>query len=139
VSLAEDEDVPAIATTAPSAVEKRDLLGNVCFYLHFVVMVYILSGWIVPFAPALLFYAAFMPLVAIQWQFNKNSCVLNNIESLLRYGTWRAEQNAEEGAWLLTLVKNATGVALKAWQMDAITYGVMFVLWGAAVLHLLWW
>src|SRR5436190_4611933 len=101
MSMAEDDDYPALATTAPSPLEKRDLLGSFCFYLHFAVMLYILGGWAIPFAPLLVFYLGFVPAMAIQWQFNKNSCVLNNIESWLRYGTWRAEQNAEEGAWLM--------------------------------------
>ena len=139
MSTVPDEDVIAIATTAPSPVEARDLLGNFCFYLHFAVMIYIVAGWTIPVRPMLMFYLGFLPLVAIQWQFNKNSCVLNNIESWLRYGTWRAEQNAEEGAWLLTLVRNATGIALKPWQMDAITYGVMAGLWLGGFSHLYWW
>jgi hypothetical protein len=134
-----DDDYPAIATTAPSPVEKRDLLGSFCFYFHFVVMIYILTGWAIPLAPVLIFYLIFIPAVCIQWQFNKNSCVLNNIESWLRYGTWRAEQNAEEGAWLMTLIKGITGIQLKPWQIDLITYGIMASFWGAALSHLLWW
>ncbi|HEX2593152.1 MAG TPA: hypothetical protein VHL34_16750 [Rhizomicrobium sp.] len=139
MSVTDEDDYPAIATTAPSPVEKRDLLGNVCFYFHFAVMIFILAGWAVPLAPVLVFYLVFIPAVAIQWQFNKNSCVLNNIESYLRYGTWRAEQNAEEGAWLMTLIKNVTGVQLKPWHIDVITYGIMGSLWFAGLSHLLWW
>ena len=139
MTLSPDDDVPALATTAPSPAEKRDLLGNFCFYLHFAVMIFIVSGWAIPLRPVLYFYLGFLPLVAIQWQFNKNSCVLNNIESLLRYGTWRAEQNAEEGAWLMTLIRNVTGIRLRYWQVDLITYGVMASLWAAAFSHLYWW
>lgn len=140
MSLADDDETPAIATTLPSEVaEARDLLGNFCFYLHFAVMIYIVLGWAVPFAPALMFYLGFLPAVAVQWQFNKNSCVLNNIESLIRYGNWRDPHNKEEGAWLQTLIHNATGILLKPWQVDGITYVILLVLWGAALSHLLWW
>lgn len=139
MTLSPDDDVPALATTAPSPLEKRDLLGNFCFYLHFAVMIFIVAGWAIPLRPALFFYLVFLPLVALHWQINRNSCVLNNIESYIRYGTWRAEQNAEEGAWLLTLVKNITGIALKPWQMDLVTYGVMALLWVAGLSHLYWW
>ena len=65
--------------------------------------------------------------------------MLNNVESWLRYGTWRSEQNAEEGAWLMTLIRNVTGIALKPWQVDLLTYGVMAGLWFAALSHLYWW
>jgi hypothetical protein len=148
MSLTGGDDFPAIATTVPSPVELRpnagnaggrDLLATLCFYFHFAVMLFILAGWAIPFGPAILFYLAFIPAVAVQWQFNKNSCVLNNIESLMRYGTWRAEQNAEEGAWLMTLIRNLTGIQLKPWQVDLITYGIMASLWGAGLSHLLWW
>ena len=139
MSLSPEEDVPALATTAPSPVEPRDLLGNFCFYLHFAVMIFIVAGWAIPLHPVLFVYLGFLPLVALHWQINKNSCVLNNIESWLRYGTWRAEQNAEEGAWLMTLIKNITGIHLKPWQVDLITYGIMSLLWIAGLSHLYWW
>ena len=140
MSLADDDEPPAAASALPSHVaEARDLLGNFCFYLHFAVMIYILIGWGVPLRPALIFYLAFLPAVAIQWQFNKNSCVLNNIESLIRSGQWRDPNNKEEGAWLQTLVHNATGVLLNAWQVNALTYAILSVLWFAGLSHLLWW
>lgn len=135
-----DDDVPVLATTAPSPLEKRDFLGNFCFYFHFAVMIFIVAGWALPWAPVLYFYLGFLPLVALHWQFNRNSCVLNNIESLIRYGTWRSTQNAEEGAWLMTLIKNVTGVELKPWQTDLLTYAVMATLWSVGLAHLKgWW
>ncbi len=139
MSLAPRDDVPALATAAPSPLERRDLLGNFCFYLHFAVMLYIVAGWAVPFTAALAFYLVFLPAVTIQWQFNRNSCVLNNLESWLRSGAWRDPGNREEGAWLMTLIRTVTGLALQPWQVDLITYGVMAVLWGAAFSHLAWW
>ena len=73
MSLAQDDESPAAASTLPShAAEKRDALGNFCFYLHFAVMIYIVTGWLIPFPAALCFYMGFLPAVAIQWQFNKN-------------------------------------------------------------------
>jgi len=140
MAVTPDEDVPALAATLPSPAEKRDLLGNFCFYFHFAVMIFIVAGWAMPWTPVLYFYLAFLPLVALHWQFNRNSCVLNNIESLLRYGTWRAEQNAEEGAWLKHLIGKVTGIQLQAWQTDALTYCVMALLWLAGLAHLeAWW
>jgi hypothetical protein len=138
-AIEDDEEVPALATTAPSPVEKRDLLGNFCFYLHFAVMIFIVGGWAIPYAPILWVYLAFIPAVAIQWQFNRNSCVLNNAESWLRHGTWRSEQNAEEGAWLMTLIRNITGIALTYRQVDLLTYGAMAALWSLGLWHLRGW
>ena len=140
MSLADDEETPAVATALPSHVaEKRDALGNVCFYLHFAVMLYIVTGWLAPLHAALVFYMCFLPAVAVQWQFNKNSCVLNNIESMIRTGRWRDPNNREEGAWLQNLVLNVTGILFRPWQMDAFTYFILAVLWSAGLSHLFWW
>ena len=139
MSLAPEDDTPALATAAPSPNEKRDALGNFCFYLHFVIMIYIVAGWAIPVRATLYFYLAFLPVVAAHWQINRNSCILNNIESWLRYGTWRSVRNAEEGAWLKTLIKNVTGLDLATWQVDLITYGIMALLWAAGFSHLRWW
>ena len=66
MSLADDDEAPAAASTLPSHVaETRDLLGNFCFYLHFAVMIYIVIGWAVPLGAALIFYLGFLPAVAI--------------------------------------------------------------------------
>jgi hypothetical protein len=140
MSFTDDKETPAIATALPSdAAEKRDALGSLCFYLHFAVMIYIVIGWLVPLPAALIFYLCFLPAVAVQWQFNKNSCVLNNIESLMRSRRWRDPNNREEGAWLQTLALNLTGILFKPWQMDAFTYFILAVLWSAGLSHLLWW
>ena len=139
MSLSPDDNIPVLATTAPSPLEKRDALGGFCFYLHFAVLIFIVGGWAVPVPAVLYVYLAFLPLVILGWQLNKNSCILNNIESYIRHGTWRSEHNAEEGAWLMTLIKNVTGIQLKHWQVDCITYGFMSLLWFAGFSHLKWW
>ena len=67
MSVTDDEEAPAIATALPSHVaEKRDALGNVCFYLHFAVMIFIVTGWLMPFHGALVFSMCFLPAVAVQ-------------------------------------------------------------------------
>jgi hypothetical protein len=128
-----------IDAALPDHPAKRDLLGGFCFYLHLAVMVFILSGWIDPWRPGLYIYVGFLPLVILQWQVNKASCILNNIESWLRSGRWRNPQNKEEGAWFLNLVKDLTGVTLTAGQANAINYGVVIALWLVAIWHLAGW
>lgn len=140
MTMADDDKTPPLATTLPSqAAEKRDALGNFCFYLHLVVMVYIVAGWLVPLHGALVFYLWFLPLIPIQWQFNNNSCVMNNIESLIRTGQWRDPNNKEEGAWLMTLAESVFGYRFKPWHIDVFTYSVVASFWLAALSHLLWW
>ena len=140
MGTAPNEEISDPATLSkPAAAAKRDLLGNFCFYFHFAIMIYIVVGWAVPLRAALAFYLAFLPAVALHWQINKNACVLNNIESWLRTGAWRDPNNREEGQWLLTLVRDVTGLEFTPAQMDAFTYCVLAMLWGLGLWHLLGW
>jgi hypothetical protein len=120
-----------------AAPQKRDLLGHVCFALHFAVMLTILGGWLAPWRPALVFYLLFIPAVWVQWQLNKDSCILNNVETWLRTRQWRNKiVNPEEGAWLLTLINSVTGLNFTARQIDLLTYSVLVAVWGLAAARL---
>lgn len=122
-----------------SKLPQRDLLGHACFWLHIAVLVYIVAGWALPWRAVLYFYLGFLPAMAIHWQLNRNSCVLNNVESWLRSGRWRDPSNIEEGQWLLTLVNGVTGLAFTPAQMDAINYAALAILWGLGLWHLRGW
>jgi hypothetical protein len=62
----------------------RDVLGISFFLFHLCVCAYIVGGWLIPSTSALVFYLVFLPLVAMQWLVNRGSCVISNIETLLR-------------------------------------------------------
>ena len=116
----------------------RDGLGQACFWFHIVVLVLIVAGWALPARPALLAYLVFLPLVVGQWRVNRGACILNNLENWLRHGRWRApEQNEEEGAWLRTLIRRQTGIALTRERMDLVIYAAMALFWGLALAHFL--
>jgi hypothetical protein len=115
---------------------ERDFLGRVFFWLHFAVMFYILVGWTAPSRVALIFYEFFLPAVAVQWWFNQNSCVLNNLESKIRTGSWRNPANPEEGAWLLTLLRRWFGMPVTPFQIEILTYSVLALLWAIGLWRL---
>jgi hypothetical protein len=118
--------------------QTRDGLGRLCFWLHVAILCFILAGWLLPARGWLIFYLAFLPLVVMHWRINRGACVLNNLENWLRYRRWRApEQNAEEGAWLRTLIRNLTGLGLSRAAMDGLIYSSMARLWAMAWVHFL--
>jgi hypothetical protein len=127
-------EIPA-TPVAPTG--KRDALGQICFALHIAVMIFIVFGWALPGAALLIFYLAFLPAVVVQWQFNRNSCVLNNVESLLRTGHWRHAGNAEEGAWLSGLVRAVLGLEFKPALLEAFVYVMLALFWTLGFVHLL--
>ncbi len=125
-------------SAAAAAAARRDPLGLSCHILHLAIMVYFVTGWAAPWSAALGFYLVFVPAVAIQWQFNANACVLNNLESWLRSGRWRDPGNREEGAWLASLAEDYLGFRPGPLAVDLFTYAVLLVLWSMALIHLIY-
>ena len=119
---------------------KRDALGWTCFLIHVAVLAAVTLGWVLPVRSWLIGYLIFLPLMFLHWKFNRDACVLNNLENWLRSRRWRLpETNREEGAWLRTLVADATGIALTRGRMDAIIYGAMTLFWFLGLARLLGW
>jgi len=127
-------EIPAVTATEK---RKRDALGHLCFALHLGIMLFIVFGWALPQRSALISYLVFLPAVVVQWQFNKNSCVLNNLESLLRTGRWRDTSNREEGAWFQGLVRSVLGLDLKPAHLDAFIRVMLVLFWSLGLIHLL--
>ena len=117
--------------------QRRDALGKFCFVVHFLPLLYVLSGWAVPWRVALIVYLVFLPAMFLQWRLNGGSCVLNNMESFIRTGRWRDPANREEGAWLRTTLGDCTGWNLSRAQMDAVMNTVLAILWLTALARLL--
>jgi hypothetical protein len=119
---------------------KRDALGWTCYLIHVAVLAVVTLGWVLPVRSWLVGYLIFLPLMFLHWKLNSGACVLNNLENWLRCRRWRApETNREEGAWLRTLLADATGVALTRGRMDAIIYGAMTLFWLLGLARLLGW
>ena len=109
---------------------KRDTLAWICFLVHVAVLAYVILGWSIPVRPWLLLYLIFLPAMVLHWKFNSGACILNNLENWLRLRRWRApESNPEEGAWLRTLLANATSIGLSQGQMDAVIYSAVGLFW----------
>src|SRR5580704_7268122 len=110
--------------------KRRDALGYFFFYLHLAILAFITLGWTIPLRGVLIFYLAFVPATILHWKLNADACILSNLENWLRYRRWRApERNPEEGAWLRTLIRSLTGIALSRASMDAIIYAAMGLFW----------
>jgi len=128
--MALEESPPAeLESTVPPRPQKRDALGRACFIVHFLPLLYALTGCLAPGRTWLIVYLVFLPAMFLQWKLNRGTCVLNNIESLIRTGRWRNPANREEGAWLRTLLNERTGWNLSRAQMDLVINGVMLALW----------
>ena len=128
-----------LETTIPAQPQKRDALGQVCYVIHFLPLIFIVSGWLSPWRGLLIFYLVFLPAMFLQWKLNKSTCVLNNIESLIRTGRWRNPSNREEGAWLRTLVNDKTGWNVSRTGIDIFINTMLVIFWCLAFARLRGW
>jgi hypothetical protein len=116
----------------------RDALAWTCFLIHLAILGMVVSGWAFRGRWWLGFYLIFLPLMVLHWKLNRDACILNNLENWLRHRRWRAPQtNREEGAWLRTLLADATGLVLSRARMDAIIYGAVALFWLLGAAHAL--
>lgn len=132
----EESEMQSVIPVHP---QKRDALGRFCFLVHFLPLIFVVTGWPAPWRGLLMFYLVFLPGMFLQWRLNSDSCILNNIESLIRTGRWRNPSNREEGAWLRTLVNHKTGWELSRRQMDSFINTVLVVFWSLGCGRLFAW
>ncbi len=114
----------------------HDLLGISFFVFHLGACAYIVWGWVVPSTSALMFYLAFLPLVAMQWMVNQGSCVISNFETLLRLGRWRDPEATREGRFISMAAFRLFGLQTSPANMDVLSFGALFVLWLLGFFHL---
>lgn len=116
---------------------RSDTLGLSLFIFHLGVGLYILTGWAIPSLTSLSIYLVVLPVVVVQWIFNRGSCVINNLETWLRTGNWRSPANPEEGRFVQMLFHWMFGVRPSGTCTDALSYGVMAALWLSGLGHVL--
>lgn len=107
--------------------------------LHYAVLVFILVGWAIPNDTALIAHLILIPALAVQWRFNADSCILDNLESWLRHGRFRArDANPDEGAFLANLIYRILGIRMTTAASNAMIYGLMVLFWALSAAHLAW-
>ena len=107
--------------------------------IHYAALAFGAAGWAIPVKGVLIVYLIFLPALAIQWRLNQDSCLLDNLESWLRHGRFRAgPANPNEGAFLANLVHRVFAIRVHeplASQLIYIAMGVFFLL---GAVHLAW-
>lgn len=90
----------------------------------------------IPSTSALVFYLVFLPLVAMQWLVNRGSCVISNIETLLRTRRWRDLDSEREGRFISTVARSIFGFEASPATVDCLSFGAVFLLWLLGFAHL---
>ncbi len=107
--------------------------------VHYAALAFGALGWLIPSTPVLIAYLVFLPAIALQWRLNQDSCLLDNVESWLRHGRFRAPgTNPDEGAFVANLIHRVFGVRLTRAGADRLIYGLMMAFFILGAAHLAW-
>lgn len=121
--------------------------------IHILVLVFVLSGWLLPFPPWLWAHVFFIPLLILHWRTNQNQCFLTQLEARLKEDSesmmsfegaspaglsmpMRRPQ-VEEGHFIKSLWKKVFGRVPSDQALEAIIYGLMAICWTLGVVHLI--
>jgi len=107
--------------------------------VHYAALAFGALGWLIPVKGVLIGYLVFMIALVIQWRLNRDSCLLDNAESWLRHGRFRAgEANPNEGSFLANLVHAVFGIRVHEPLASQLIYIVMAIFFVFGAIHLAW-
>jgi hypothetical protein len=113
-------------------------LASLVALLHVLILIWGVTGWLIPSRGWLIAYMIATPLIAAQWLLNRNTCLLNNLESWLKTGRWRDAADPGQGGFIAQIVRVLTGVVLTPAQVNALSYGLLALFWLLAYGHWRW-
>lgn len=125
-----------VDTAAPVARPARfDLLRATMLLLHFGIIAYACWGWHQTTRLALFVYVLFLPLIVLQWLFNRGTSFVANWESMIRHGEWRDPENPFEGR-LFQKLFGAIGIRFTQAQINTMLVLIMLTFWLVAMLRM---
>jgi hypothetical protein len=113
----------------------RTFLIGILKAVHFVVLIFVVMGWIFPYSIVWLAHFIFVPLMILQWQFNQGSCLLTNIEYYLRGD--HPDKQRQQGQFIKSLISRCfdplpPDALIKYW-----IYLIVGICWGLSGMRLL--
>jgi hypothetical protein len=115
---------------------KTDFLRTKLFLFHALIVAYVTFGWMAETRLALFVYIMVLPLIGMQWLFNRGSSVINNWESRLRTGHWRDTRNPYEGRFFVGVINNL-GVPATPAQVNTVVIFAMLMFWLAGLFRMM--
>ena len=94
--------------------------------IHLATVIFVLFGWLLPSPNLRLFHLVFVPLMILQWRFNKGDCLLTNLENYLLHEEKRPQ---EESAFTRSLLK-WIGVEPSQKNLIVFIYVTVCAAWG---------
>ena len=112
-----------------------DLLRAAMLLLHLGVIAYVCFGWQMESRIGLFLYVQSLPLIMMQWLFNRGTSFVANLESLIRTGRWRDRGNPFEGRLFQQLFRYV-GLDFTRAQISTLLVTAMAMFWMVAMFRM---
>jgi hypothetical protein len=80
----------------------RSALIKALRFTHLLVLVFMLTGWLLPWKSAWFAHVATIPAMMLQWRFNRGTCLLTNLENFIRGN--QVARDAQQGQFIKGLL-----------------------------------
>ncbi|MEB3283607.1 MAG: DUF2784 family protein [Lyngbya sp.] len=104
--------------------------------LHFLILFFVVFGWIIPSQFWRVIHLLFVPAMILQWQFNQGTCLLTNLENKLRGET--SEKQQQQGQFIKSLLERCFNPLPSDETLKKGVYGIIITSWLASAIGL-WW
>ncbi|MGK7872325.1 MAG: DUF2784 family protein [Xenococcaceae cyanobacterium] len=94
--------------------------------VHMAILLFVVFGWIFP-RVLLPIHLVFIPLMIVQWQFNQGTCILTNIENILRGGVKDKQQ--QQGQFIKAILGKCFQPLPSDRNIKQGVYGVVWTSW----------
>lgn len=111
-------------------------MSRAIHYCHWVVLFFVITGWLSPWREALWLHVFFVPMMIAHWKTNEDRCVLTEMEA--RFRSYDYKEEVQEGQFLKEIMHKLFGRVPSEETMTKITYGVLAIAWTLSVLRLTW-
>jgi hypothetical protein len=115
-------------TTADTTPRRWDALRAGTIALHLAIVAGVCVGWQMNSRIGLFLYMLLLPLIMMQWLFNRGSSFIGNLENMQRTGHWRDPRNPYEGRFFQVLLRKV-GVDISPFEVGLLLTIVMAVFW----------
>ena len=76
----------------------NDIIANIIKYIHYILILYVMTGYIYTPIVYLKYYLLIIILIFLDWNDFDGQCILTGIEHYFRFGKWDLRPSEQEGA-----------------------------------------
>ena len=105
----------------------KNILISLTKCLHFSILFFVVFGWMIPGQFWKIIHLIFVPAMVVQWQFNRGTCLLTNIENVLRGET--AEKQRQQGQFIKSLLGKCFDPLPSDRTLKIAVYGIVIAAW----------